>query len=706
MEEPSTRVYTPHLKKVLKSYQVSAPASLQGPNTFMATWDFAGTMEKTGGTITHPELDISGNVSLIVKSDESSESEPFMMPPPFPIQLPPIFTPPDRSRCERSETILEGETISCFKVGGEHRLCLPQILNTVLKDFSLQQINSVCDELHIFCSRCTPEQLEILKATGVLPLNAPSCGLITKTDAERLCSTLRYVVLPQAQSDAEKKHLFKFRVVHRCFGKCAGMFVPDLYITPSARCIECTECHGIMSPEVFVCHAHRAKENRTCHWGFDSSNWRAYLMIAKEEGNREKVKQHLEDVKTRFEHTHNRMRKHVISEDAGMHKKIKMEDILPLTSPYPDQSFTWKSELNNLNCEKSCASWPMSSYFKSWSEIAESKTTLHLPTTTMPYSKESITCGPSDYMGSERSHLEQSDDETCPDIKSETKNYNIQLSKSVSPSQKEILRKVQKVKQEPSWDSSPEWYDLQKQSEYEKPQLTTFVESEDLVSRNNRLKAIKVNIEREGCLMSREVQPSSEGVDVSKELNQLHSLVQIYHLQEEAQDKIMSKVKTIILKYCDYLAKTDLKYHSERKEFEKAKSINMKKHMELQTINRILSKELHVLRKQYRSPREDNKNDKRSDKKQSYKRENVKLCFCRDYYTIANQNRELQEKLTTLQEEVMQMKETHMPKAMYMASNQGNEIQPLTPESEVESFAVRNKSPQKEESDIMSSDKD
>ncbi|XP_022246850.1 ski oncogene-like [Limulus polyphemus] len=314
MEEPS---YTPHLKKVLKSYQAAAPASLQGPDTFMATWDTAGTAEKNRCTVTHPKLDISGNsspsVSPVVKSvpNESSESyyEPFLMPPPFPIQLPPIFTPPDRSRCERSETILEGENISCFNVGGENRLCLPQILNTVLKDFSLQQINSVCDELHIFCSRCTPEQLEILKVTGVLPLNAPSCGLITKTDAERLCSTLRYAVLPQAESGVREKHLLKFRIVHRCFGKCAGVLVPDLYTTPSARCIECTECHGVMSPEIFVCHAHHAKENRTCHWGFDSSNWRAYVTIAKDEENREKLTQHLEDVKARFEHTHNRKRK-------------------------------------------------------------------------------------------------------------------------------------------------------------------------------------------------------------------------------------------------------------------------------------------------------------------------------------------------------------------------------------------------------------
>uniref|UniRef100_UPI000068341A Ski oncogene n=1 Tax=Homo sapiens TaxID=9606 RepID=UPI000068341A len=102
-----------------------------------------------------------------------------------------MFMPSDRST-ERCETVLEGETISCFVVGGEKRLCLPQILNSVLRDFSLQQINAVCDELHIYCSRCTADQLEILKVMGILPFSAPSCGLITKTDAERLCNALLY----------------------------------------------------------------------------------------------------------------------------------------------------------------------------------------------------------------------------------------------------------------------------------------------------------------------------------------------------------------------------------------------------------------------------------------------------------------------------------------------------------------------------------
>ncbi|KAL1764363.1 ski oncoprotein [Sigmodon hispidus] len=110
---------------------------------------------------------------------------------PLPVLPGPFFMPSDRSS-ERCETVLEGETISCFVVGREKPLCLPQILNSVLCDFSLQQINSVCDELHINCSCCTPYQLAILKVRDILHFSAPSCGFITKKDAKRLCNALLY----------------------------------------------------------------------------------------------------------------------------------------------------------------------------------------------------------------------------------------------------------------------------------------------------------------------------------------------------------------------------------------------------------------------------------------------------------------------------------------------------------------------------------
>jgi len=272
METLIGQQYNPHLKKVLKTYQLSAVKSLQGPSTVLASQEDSVSPKKKTFS---PE------------------------PPPLPVQqLPPILTAPDRSHSERSETVLEGESISCFVVGGEKRLCLPHILNSVLRDFSLAQINQVCDELQIFCSRCNPEQLEELKVSGILPSTAPSCGLITKTDAERLCSALLHRSAPSAR--LLDKPVVQIRVYHECFGKCRGVCMPELYTDSGARCIECTECHGMFAPQTFVCHAHRYLENRTCHWGFDSANWRAYLLMVEDQPDHERRAKLFEYFKEQF----------------------------------------------------------------------------------------------------------------------------------------------------------------------------------------------------------------------------------------------------------------------------------------------------------------------------------------------------------------------------------------------------------------------
>ena len=55
------------------------------------------------------------------------------------------------------------------QVSGEPRLCLPQILNSVLRQFQLVQINAVSDELQIYYSLCSAEQLDSLKSAAILP---------------------------------------------------------------------------------------------------------------------------------------------------------------------------------------------------------------------------------------------------------------------------------------------------------------------------------------------------------------------------------------------------------------------------------------------------------------------------------------------------------------------------------------------------------
>lgn len=288
MESGARQIFQPHarLQQTLRQFHLSAINSLGGP----ARWQH----EHHHHQHQHPQQHQHQQVYRKELADLPEITAARL--PVAPVAPCPLLVPSDRST-ERCETVLEGETISCFVVGGEKRLCLPQILNTVLRELSLQQINSVCDQLHIYCSRCTAEQLEILKVVGVLPFSAPSCGLITKTDAERLCNALvhgagagapvpRYSgkLAQEEQEELEAEvHEGKveagIKVYHECFGRCAGVLLPELYTSPSAPCIRCAHCGLLLAPRRFVAHAHGAPENRTCHWGFDSDNWRAYVLL-------------------------------------------------------------------------------------------------------------------------------------------------------------------------------------------------------------------------------------------------------------------------------------------------------------------------------------------------------------------------------------------------------------------------------------------
>uniref|UniRef100_A0A0C9QEP7 V-SKI_2 protein n=1 Tax=Fopius arisanus TaxID=64838 RepID=A0A0C9QEP7_9HYME len=349
--------YSPQLKTVLKTYQLSAVKSLQGPSSALLGMDCRGilqeqtsfhfpTLNRTSNCIDSDTDDINGKDykksddtvaasvavpptlapsvlsrrdHIVDRSQDDSDDDP--QPERLKIigekrelefQIP-ILTAPDQSCSERCETTLENERISCFVVGGERRLCLPQILNTVLQDFSLQQINQVCDELQIYCSRCTHDQLEELKLSGILPRNAPSCGLITQTDAERLVSALLLRIepreLPQMIEDNEgKEHcdkdtndtVAKFKVYHECFGKCKGIFNAERFDAEDSACIECLECGCQFSPQRFVRHAHRPLENRTCHWGFDSTNWRCYLLLSRDQPHYNKLVTFFRNLKDKY----------------------------------------------------------------------------------------------------------------------------------------------------------------------------------------------------------------------------------------------------------------------------------------------------------------------------------------------------------------------------------------------------------------------
>ncbi|XP_070438455.1 ski-like protein isoform X2 [Equus przewalskii] len=272
----------PSLKHTLAQFHLSSQSSLGGPAAFSARYS------------------------------QESMSPTVFLPLPSPQVLPgPLLIPSDSST-ELTQTLLEGESISCFQVGGEKRLCLPQVLNSVLREFSLQQINTVCDELYIYCSRCTSDQLHILKVLGILPFNAPSCGLITLTDAQRLCNALlrprtfpqNGSILPAKNSLAQLKETGSaFEVEHECLGKCQGLFAPQFYVQPDAPCIQCLECCGMFAPQTFVMHSHRSPDKRTCHWGFESAKWHCYLHVNQKylgTPEEKKLKKILEEMKEKF----------------------------------------------------------------------------------------------------------------------------------------------------------------------------------------------------------------------------------------------------------------------------------------------------------------------------------------------------------------------------------------------------------------------
>ncbi|XP_036316864.2 ski oncogene isoform X2 [Pipistrellus kuhlii] len=384
----------PGLQKTLEQFHLSSMSSLGGPAAFSARW--AQEAYKKESAKEAGAAAVSAPLPAAAAEPPPVLHLPAIQPPP-PVLPGPFFMPSDRST-ERCETVLEGETISCFVVGGEKRLCLPQILNSVLRDFSLQQINSVCDELHIYCSRCTADQLEILKVMGILPFSAPSCGLITKTDAERLCNALLY---GGAYPPPCKKELAaglalglelrerSLRVYHECFGKCKGLLVPELYSSPSAACIQCLDCRLMYPPHKFVVHSHKALENRTCHWGFDSANWRAYILLSQDYTGKEeqaRLGRCLDDVKEKFDYG-NKYKRRVPLVSSEPPVSIRKTDDAPSQHPASsekDKQSSWLRTLASSSSKSLGCAHPRQrlSAFRPWSpavSASDKELSPHLP---------------------------------------------------------------------------------------------------------------------------------------------------------------------------------------------------------------------------------------------------------------------------------------------------------------------------------------
>lgn len=116
-----------------------------------------------------------------------------------------------------SHVWIRGFKMFSLAVDGEERVCLSQISNNLLNQFSYNEIHNRRVALGINCIQCSPSQLELLRRHGAMASSSRRCGMITRKDAERLVKSFldesKPLVLPEN---------FSFNVEHRCEYGCQG----------------------------------------------------------------------------------------------------------------------------------------------------------------------------------------------------------------------------------------------------------------------------------------------------------------------------------------------------------------------------------------------------------------------------------------------------------------------------------------------------
>ncbi|XP_029652876.2 uncharacterized protein LOC115229583 [Octopus sinensis] len=191
--------------------------------------------------------------------------------------------------------VMFGTPIISLYVEGKERLCLAQISNTLLRQFSYNEIHNRRVALGITCMQCTPIQLEILRRLGAMPVSSRRCGLITRREAERLVKSFLEDNSPPTLPDN-----FYFKVYHKCGWGSQGHFIPTRYNSSRAKCIKCIYCNVFFSPNKFIFHFHRLPN--TVYRHADAANfnsWRKHLHLA-EPLPSEDIIHAWEDVKAMF----------------------------------------------------------------------------------------------------------------------------------------------------------------------------------------------------------------------------------------------------------------------------------------------------------------------------------------------------------------------------------------------------------------------
>ncbi|XP_075288042.1 LOW QUALITY PROTEIN: SKI family transcriptional corepressor 1 [Opisthocomus hoazin] len=193
------------------------------------------------------------------------------------------------------ETSLYGVPIVSLVIDGQERLCLAQISNTLLKNYSYNEIHNRRVALGITCVQCTPVQLEILRRAGAMPISSRRCGMITKREAERLCKSFLGEHKPPKLPEN-----FAFDVVHECAWGSRGSFIPARYNSSRAKCIKCSYCSMYFSPNKFIFHSHRTPDSKyTQPDAANFNSWRRHLKLSDKTAT-EELSHAWEDVKAMF----------------------------------------------------------------------------------------------------------------------------------------------------------------------------------------------------------------------------------------------------------------------------------------------------------------------------------------------------------------------------------------------------------------------
>nr|QGW58251.1 DAF-5 [Haemonchus contortus] len=206
--------------------------------------------------------------------------------PEFPSAIP--ITPGPAMSPRESEGIAAWVTISgvpfpAMVLGGEPRVPIHLLLSRVLFTQGVSEIQAMMDDLNIHKSIATNEQAESLRkmdaeVSGTQDMS--NLNLVTRSDAERICGIVRIESTPSTIEEPIADESDRLSVQHAMFGTVKGWAYPS---RKGGRSVRCQECGFFFTPQDFVAHSHSEKKEsqRTVHWGFDPSNWRLMLELAK-----------------------------------------------------------------------------------------------------------------------------------------------------------------------------------------------------------------------------------------------------------------------------------------------------------------------------------------------------------------------------------------------------------------------------------------